>query len=149
MWNFKGHLWNFTQKSLNPYTAKRVFYCLHFCGWVMISLNCDVINLNETGSCSVLLNDNGDCYKIWPNYRKISNIKRKKFQKSNISRLRLQLSLCNKLKPGVEWRMQAMLQLQVSDTQFNRLLKRTYIRDLTVLTQNDDSPGKYTWVPCG
>ena len=35
-------------------------------------------------------------------YRKISNISRTKSPNSNVSRLGLQLSLCNMLKPGVK-----------------------------------------------
>ena len=38
-----------SHKILNPYTAKCAFYCLVFCVWVTISLNCDVISLSETG----------------------------------------------------------------------------------------------------
>ena len=38
-------------------------------------------------------------------YRKISNIRRTKSQNLNVSRLGLQLSLCNILKPSVKWRM--------------------------------------------
>ena len=65
------------------------------------------------------------------NYRKVSNIRRTKSQNLNISRLGLQLSLRNILKPGVKWRMkmwleqrrQAMPQLHMSDQQFNWLLK--------------------------
>ena len=47
--------------------------------------------------------------RSWPklhhDYRKISNISRTKSQNLNVSRLSLQLSLCNILKPGVKWRM--------------------------------------------
>ena len=38
-------------------------------------------------------------------YRKVSNIRRTKYQNSNVSRLGLQLSLRNILKPSVKWRM--------------------------------------------
>ena len=38
-------------------------------------------------------------------YRKISNISRTKSPNSNVSRLGLQLSLRNILKPDVKWRM--------------------------------------------
>ena len=38
-------------------------------------------------------------------YRKISNIRHTKSQNLNVSRLGLQLSLCNILKPSVKWRM--------------------------------------------
>ena len=38
------------------------------------------------------------------NYRKISNIRRTKYQNLNVSRLGLKLSLCNILKPRVKWR---------------------------------------------
>ena len=56
---------------------------------------------------------------------------RTKSQNLNVSRLGLQLSLCNMLKPSVKWRMkmqleqrrQAMLQLHPTDHQFNGLLK--------------------------
>ena len=61
-------------------------------------------------------------------YRKISNIWRNKFQNLNISRLVLQLSLLDQLKPVenfksrmkmyLEQRRQAMLQLHLSDQQF-------------------------------
>ena len=59
-------------------------------------------------------------------YRQISKIRHTKFQNLNISRLVLQLFLCNILKPGVkskmkmqlEQRQQAMLQLHLSDQQF-------------------------------
>ena len=64
-------------------------------------------------------------------YRKVSNISRTKSQNSNSSRLGLQLPLRNILKPSVKWgmkmwleqRRQAMLQLHLSDQQFNGLLK--------------------------
>ena len=64
-------------------------------------------------------------------YRKISNIRCTKFQNSTVSRLGLQLSLHNILKPGVKWRMkmyseqrqQAMLRLHLSDQQSYCLLK--------------------------
>ena len=59
-------------------------------------------------------------------YRKVSNIRRTKSHYLNDSRLVLQLSLPNRLKPGVksrkkmqlEQRRQAMLQLHLSDRQF-------------------------------
>ena len=65
------------------------------------------------------------------NYRKVSNIRRTKSQNLKASRLILQMSLPNPLKPGVKLRMkmyleqrrQAMLQLHLSDQQFNCLLK--------------------------
>ena len=58
-------------------------------------------------------------------YRKISYLRRTKFQNLNASRLGLQLSLCNILTPGVmpimkmwlEQHRQAMLQLHLSDQQ--------------------------------
>ena len=64
-------------------------------------------------------------------YRKISIISRTKSQNLNVSRLGLQLSLHNILKPSVKWRMemwleqrrQAMLQLHLSDQQFDCLSK--------------------------
>ena len=60
-------------------------------------------------------------------YRKISNIRRTNSQNLNDSHLVLQSSLPNPLKPGVKSRMkiwleqrrQAMLQLYLSDQQFN------------------------------
>ena len=63
------------------------------------------------------------------NYRKISNIRHTKFQNLNDSHLVLKSSLPNPLKPGVKLRMkmqleqrrQAMLQLHLSDRQFNCL----------------------------
>ena len=64
-------------------------------------------------------------------YCKISNIKCTKSPNLNVSRLVLQLSLPNPMKPGVQSRMkmqleqcrQAMLQLHLSDWQFYCLLK--------------------------
>ena len=64
-------------------------------------------------------------------YRQVSNIRRTESQNLNVSRLGLQLSLRNILKPDVKPRMkmqleqrrQAMLQLHLSDQQFNCLLK--------------------------
>ena len=64
-------------------------------------------------------------------YSKISNIRRTKSPNLNASSLGLQLSVHNILKPGVKWRMkmwleqrrQAVLQLHLSDQQFNCLLK--------------------------
>ena len=38
------------------------------------------------------------------NYRKIANIRRTRSQNLNVYRLAFQLSLCNILKPSVEWR---------------------------------------------
>ena len=38
-------------------------------------------------------------------YRKVSNIRCTKFQNLSVSHLGLQLSLSNKLKPSVQWRM--------------------------------------------
>ena len=43
-------------------------------------------------------------------YRKISNIRRTKFQNLKVSRLSLQLSLHNILKPSVKWRMKMSLE---------------------------------------
>ena len=64
-------------------------------------------------------------------YRKISNISRPQSQNVNVSRLVLQLSLPNSLRPGVELkinmlleqRRQAMLQLHLRDQQFDKLLR--------------------------
>ena len=64
-------------------------------------------------------------------YRHTSNISRTKSLKLNVSRLVLQLSLPNPLKPGVklrtkmqlEQRRQEMLQLHLSDQQFWCLLR--------------------------
>ena len=63
--------------------------------------------------------------------RKISNIKRTKSQNLNVSCIVLKLSWPNLLKPGVKWwmkmylelRRQPMLQLHLSDQQFNCLLR--------------------------
>ena len=75
-----------------------------------------------------------ECYEYEMNvistYRKISNIRGTKSQNLNVSCLNLQLSLPNTLKPSFKWRMemyleqrrQAMLQLHLSDPQFNCLL---------------------------
>ena len=65
------------------------------------------------------------------NYRKISNTRCTKSPNLNVSRLVLQLSLPNAMKPGVKSRMkmqleqrrQAMLQLHLSDRQFYNLLR--------------------------
>ena len=62
-------------------------------------------------------------------YRQVSNIRCTKSQNLNVSRLVVQLSLSNPLKPGVKSRMkmsleqrrQAMLQLHLSDQQINGL----------------------------
>ena len=51
-----------------------------------------------------------------------SNISRTKFQNLDVSRLVLQLSLLNSLKPGV-MKMSALLQLHLSDQQCYYLLK--------------------------
>ena len=64
-------------------------------------------------------------------YHKVSNIRHTESQNWNVSRLSLQLSLRNILKPSVKLRMkmwldqrrQVMLQLHLSDQQFNCLLK--------------------------
>ena len=64
-------------------------------------------------------------------YRKISYISRTKYPNSNVSRLVLQLSLPNPMKPSVKSRMkmqleqrrQAMLQLHLSDRQLYCLLR--------------------------
>ena len=64
-------------------------------------------------------------------HRQVSNIRHSEFKILNVSRLGLQLSVRNILKPGVKPRMkmqleqrrQAMLQLHLSDQQFNYLLK--------------------------
>ena len=70
----------------------------------------------------------------WPvcqYYRTISNIRRTKSPNLNVSHLVLKSALPNPLKPGVKSRMkmlleqrrQAMLQLHLSDRQFNCLLR--------------------------
>ena len=64
-------------------------------------------------------------------YRKVSNIRRTKFQNLNVSCILMQLSSLNSLKPGVklimkmllEQRQQAMLQLHLSYQQFYCLLR--------------------------
>ena len=74
-------------------------------------------------------------------YRQISNISLTKYQNLNVSRLALQLSLSNPLKPGVtsrirmklEQRRLTMLQLHVSDQHFYCILSYGYIRSLTAL----------------
>ena len=68
---------------------------------------------------------------ILKTYRKVSNISRTKSTNLNDFHLVLPLSLSNLSKPGVKSRMkiqlelrrQAMLQLHLSDEQFNYLLK--------------------------
>ena len=70
-------------------------------------------------------------FMAWYRTGKISNIRRTESPNLNVSRLALQLSLCNILKPGVRARMkmqleqrrQAMLQLHLSDQQFSYLLR--------------------------
>ena len=64
-------------------------------------------------------------YRIFCEYRQVSNIKHTESQNLNVSRLGLQLSLRNVLKPGVKPRMKmsALLQLHLSDQQFNCLLE--------------------------
>ena len=84
-------------------------------------------------------------------YHQISNISSTKSQNLNVSHLVLQLSLCNILKPGVEWRMkmllgqcrQAMLQLHLSDQQF-------YCRLRCILYQRFDSTSliQYSLAEC-
>ena len=67
----------------------------------------------------------------YSSYRKISNTRHTKSPNLNVSRLVLQLSLPNPMKPVVKSRMkmwleqrrQAMLQLHLSDRQFYCLLK--------------------------
>ena len=54
--------------------------------------------------CNAFNNENAN-WLIKTNYRNISIIKSTKSQKLNVSRLALQLSLSNPLKPGVELRM--------------------------------------------
>ena len=70
------------------------------------------------------------CMCLWPTYRETSNI-RHPIPNFSDSRVVLQLSLANPLKPGVKLRMkmqleqcrQAMLQLHLSDQQFYCLLR--------------------------
>ena len=74
-------------------------------------------------------------------YRKVSNIRHTQSQNLNDFHLVLQSSLPNPLKPGAKSRMkmqleqrrQAMLQIHLSDQQFNCPLSAPYIRNLTVL----------------
>ena len=54
--------------------------------------------------CNAFNNEKAN-WLIKTNYRKISMIMSTKSQKLNVSRLALQLSLSNPLKPGVELRM--------------------------------------------
>ena len=68
---------------------------------------------------------------LYLKYSKVSNIRCTKCKNLNVSHLSLQLSLRNILKPSVKWKMkmlleqrpQAMLQLHLSDQQFNCPLK--------------------------
>ena len=57
----------------------------------------------HSGQVSVL--DRTQCIEAETKYRKISNIRRTKSQNLNVSRLVLQLSLSNPMKPGVKSRM--------------------------------------------
>ena len=50
MWNFKGHLWNFTQKFEPIYHAICIYCLLFLRVRYDIFENCDVISLNETGT---------------------------------------------------------------------------------------------------
>ena len=78
-------------------------------------------------------------------YRKISNIRRTKFQNLNDSRLVLHLSLPNLLKPGVKQRMkmqleqrrQALLQLHLSDQQHNCLQRCVLYCTWRYISQED------------
>ena len=49
VWNFKGHLWNFTQNFEPMHRKICILRSSVFFVWVTISLNCDVISLSETG----------------------------------------------------------------------------------------------------
>ena len=79
MWNFKGSLWNSTQEIL------------HIHWKICISL----IN----GNLRAL---SPKCSYMFLKYRKVSNIRRTKCQHLNDSRLVLQLSVRNPLKPSVK-----------------------------------------------
>ena len=48
---FNGHLWNFTQNCWTMHRKICILLSYIFCVWVMVSLNCDVITLSETGPC--------------------------------------------------------------------------------------------------
>ena len=70
-------------------------------------------------------------------YRQVSNIRCTQSQQLKYSHTVLRLSLPNPLikssmKMYLEQRRQAMLQLHLSDRQFNCILRSSYIRDLTV-----------------
>ena len=79
-----------------------------------------------------------------------SSIRRTKFLNLNVSRLVLQLSLPNRVKPGVEssmkiWleqRWHAMLQLHLSDQQVFCYTGVTYIRSLVVILIPNHTPSK-------
>ena len=47
MWNFKGHLWNFTQNFEPIHNKTCILLTLILCVWVTISLNYDIISLSE------------------------------------------------------------------------------------------------------
>ena len=49
VWNFKGHLWNFTQNFEPIHRKICILLFSIFCMWFTTSLNCDVISLSETG----------------------------------------------------------------------------------------------------
>ena len=86
-----------------------------------------------------------------PNYRKISNITRTKSKHLNTSRIILQLSMPNPLKPGdksrmkmwLEPRRQAMLQLHLIDQYLYRHMRCAYIRGLTVTNINPPADRVY------
>ena len=117
----------------NIYRKLPTFLFLCICWWFLaIFFFHNVVNVR---SSKPLPNCNGN------KYRKVSNIRRTKLPNLTASRLVLQLSLPNPMKPGVKSRMkmqleqrrQAMLRLHLSDRQFYCLLRCAYIRDLTVV----------------
>ena len=71
-------------------------------GWTATLCRADTWYFQQYVRCNFTFLHFNEC--IEANYRKISNISRNKSQNSNVSRLGLQLSLCNILNPGVKWR---------------------------------------------
>ena len=60
VWNFKGHLWKFTQ-NIGPIHHKIVILLTFIFVWFTISFNCDVISLSVTGpwrTCHQITSEN-------------------------------------------------------------------------------------------
>ena len=110
---------------------------------------CNKWKRNKTGTVCITLrmcsnNVNGIITPTVPTYRQVSNIKRTQSKNINVSRLVLQLSLPNLLKPGVKLRMtmyleqrrQARLQLHLNDQKMYCLLRCALYLRLNYLKQH-------------